>query len=78
MKYFYLITAFVISILSNAQNTITIEKKIFFEHNQFLLTTNATSTLDSLITVANKYSNYSIKIIGYTDPSGSLKYNQKL
>jgi hypothetical protein len=78
MKYFYLITAFVISILSNAQNTITIEKKIFFEHNQFLLTTNATSTLDSLISVANKYSNYSIKIIGYTDPSGSLKYNQKL
>lgn len=78
MKYFYLITAFVISILSNAQNTITIEKKILFEHNQFLLTTNATSTLDSLITVANKYSNYSIKIIGYTDPSGSLKYNQKL
>lgn len=78
MKYFYLITAFVITLLSNAQNTITIEKKIFFEHNQFLLTTNATSTLDSLITVANKYSNYSIKIIGYTDPSGSLKYNQKL
>lgn len=78
MKYFYLITTFVISILSNAQNTITIEKKIFFEHNQFLLTTNATSTLDSLITVANKYSNYSIKIVGYTDPSGSLKYNQKL
>ncbi|WP_298305510.1 OmpA family protein [Flavobacterium sp.] len=78
MKYFYLITAFVITLLSNAQNTITIEKKIFFEHNQFLLTTNATSTLDSLITVANMYSNYSIKIIGYTDPSGSLKYNQKL
>lgn len=78
MKYFYIITAFIITLFSNAQNTITLEKKILFEHNQFSLTTNAASTLDSLITVANKYSNYSIKIVGYTDPSGSLKYNQKL
>jgi len=78
MKNFYVLVAFLFSLVSNAQNTVTIEKKILFEYNQFSLTTNASSSLDSLVKIANKYSNYRIKIVGYTDPSGSVKYNQKL
>lgn len=78
MNYFYLVLACCCTLFSNGQNTITIEKKIFFDHNQYNLSTTATSSLDSLVTVCNKYSNYNIEIIGYTDASGSIKYNQKL
>jgi len=78
MKYFYLALACCCSLFSNGQNTITIEKKILFDYNQFTLSTTAASSLDSLVTVCNKYSNYTIQIIGYTDASGSIKYNQKL
>jgi hypothetical protein len=78
MKYFYLLLACCCSLFSKGQNTITIEKKILFDYNQFTLSTNAISSLDSLVNVCNKYSNYTIQIIGYTDASGSIKYNQKL
>lgn len=78
MKYFYLALACCCSLFSKGQNTITIEKKILFDYNQFTLSTTATSSLDSLVNVCNKYSNYTIQIIGYTDSNGSIKYNQKL
>jgi hypothetical protein len=78
MKYFYLLLTFYFSFTSNSQNTITIEKKIFFDYNQFNLSAKSVTSLDSLVNVCNKYSNYSITIIGYTDSSGSTKYNQKL
>lgn len=64
--------------ISNGQNTISIEKKLYFDYNQFKLSTNATASLDSLVNVCNKYSNYTIKIVGYTDSRGSVKYNKKL
>lgn len=78
MKNFYLFLTLFISLVLNGQNTITIEKKLLFDYNQFNLSNNVTSSLDSLVNVCNKYSNYNIKIIGYTDSSGSVKYNQKL
>lgn len=78
MKFIYFFIATLISFSSYCQNTITIEKKIYFEHNQFNLTAEAFSSLDSLVNVSNKYAVYNIKIIGYTDSSGSLQYNKKL
>jgi outer membrane protein OmpA-like peptidoglycan-associated protein len=69
MNYFYFLLLLLFSSTSNGQNSPTIEKKLFFEHNKYDLTEKATQSLDSLIIISNKFSAYKLAVVGYTDAS---------
>lgn len=51
---------------------------IFFEQDEFTLTTSALEKIDQTINQWNQYSEYSIQILGHTDQDGTSKYNEVL
>jgi len=52
--------------------------QINFANNSAKITEASAQMLDKYATFLTTYSNYSAKIVGYTDNTGSAKYNQKL
>ena len=58
------------------QNKIT--EQIHFDHDSFVLTEEAKSQLDRLVTKTETVSKFQYQLKGHTDSDGSLEYNQEL
>ena len=54
------------------------ENAVRFDTNKATLSAAAKTNLEKLVTVFNTYENTNIVIYGYTDSTGSVKYNQSL
>jgi outer membrane protein OmpA-like peptidoglycan-associated protein len=57
---------------------INFKEKVLFGYDRADLGANATTNLDKLINVLNKYPDTNIEVIGHTDANGSDAYNQGL
>ncbi len=56
----------------------TVNLKINFENNKATIEPSSETALQTYADFLKKYTNYSAKIVGYTDSMGSTAYNQKL
>ena len=57
---------------------INFKEKVLFGYDRADLTTNATTNLDKLVNILNKYPETNIEVIGHTDAKGSDAYNRTL
>ena len=69
-----------IEVARTSENTLSLNmpSSITFGFDSSQLTPQATSALDSVANVLNKYPDSTITVTGYTDDSGRDDYNQKL
>ncbi len=51
---------------------------VYFDFNKYSLTSEARTTLDSLVKILNLFSDIKVTVEGYTDAMGTTAYNQKL
>ena len=58
--------------------TVEFSNAVMFAFNSYALTQTADTTLNTLITILNKYPNTNIEVQGHTDSTGTLEYNQTL
>src|SRR4051794_26114243 len=58
--------------------TVEFSNNVMFAFNSYALTPTADTTLNSLITILNKYPTTNIEVQGHTDSTGTLEYNQTL
>ena len=56
----------------------SIDLHINFENNSYKVKAESMANIDAYAEFLKKYTNYSAKIVGYTDSRGSASYNQKL
>jgi outer membrane protein OmpA-like peptidoglycan-associated protein len=57
---------------------VELSEKILFDFNESVLTPDARSNLDKIVTVLTKYPDTNVEIQGHTDNVGTDKYNQGL
>jgi outer membrane protein OmpA-like peptidoglycan-associated protein len=69
-----------IDVVRTADNTLNLNmpSSITFGFNSSDITSQATSALDSVANVLNKYPDSTITVTGYTDDTGADAYNQRL
>ena len=58
--------------------TVEFSNKILFAFNSYDLSTAADTSLNSLVTILNKYPQTNIEVQGHTDSTGTAQYNQTL
>ncbi len=58
--------------------TVEFSNAVMFAFNSYALMPAADTTLNSLITILNKYPNTNIEVQGHTDSTGTFEYNQTL
>lgn len=58
--------------------TVEFSNAVMFGFNSYALTPSADTTLNSLITILNKYPETNIEVQGHTDSTGTFEYNQTL
>ncbi|AHF14112.1 OmpA family protein [Niabella soli] len=58
--------------------TVEFNSAVLFGFDQSSITSNAQGTLNDLIKILNKYPDTDLEIQGYTDNTGTAKYNQAL
>jgi len=75
MKYRIQLIALLLFISGGAAAQEVTSHKVYFDFDQAVLTTTAKKTLDSIPATLKNAAKYTIAIDGYTDPSGTLKYN---
>jgi outer membrane protein OmpA-like peptidoglycan-associated protein len=57
---------------------VELSEKILFDFNESVLTSDARSNLDKIVTVLTRYPDTNVEIQGHTDNVGTGKYNQGL
>lgn len=65
-------------LLLAAQNTSTLRSAVYFDTDQYVLTTEAVLALENLCAQLSRYPDYTVDLEAYTDDRGSADYNERL